>query len=276
MYPPISSNEELRQRRLQLQQQRRWRALKVCWQVLVLGTLVGGITWAVRQPDWIIHQSPQIQIRGNQYLSANAVREMLGLKYPVSLLHIEPQVLNTTLLRQGNITAVTTHRELIPPRITIQVQDQAPVAMADQAARSGLVNANGDWLPLASYQIKADRLPRLKLLSANSGLCPDWPTLYQAIQQSPVSVSEVNCRDPLNLLLKTEIGNLRIGAFDSTRFYQQLQKAHELRGWKQAYQSKNPGIPDVKYIDLENPHKPKIQESISTINRQTNHDTKIP
>jgi cell division protein FtsQ len=276
MYPPIYSNEELRQRRQQLQQQRRVRALKVCWQVLVLGVLVGGITWAVQQPDWIIRQSPQIQIRGNRYLSATTVREMLGLKYPVSLLRIEPHSLNTALMSHGNILAANIHRELIPPRITIQVQDRPPVAIADQAARSGLVNENGDWLPVASYQLPANKLPRLKLLSANSGLCPDWPALYQAVQQSPVLVSEINCRNPLNLFLKTEIGNLRMGAFDNTRFYQQLQKAHELRDWQQSYQTKNREISRVEYIDLENPLKPKIQESTTTEIKSTSNNTKVP
>jgi cell division protein FtsQ len=259
MYPPISSNEELRQRRFQLRKQRRLRAIKVCWQVLVLGALVGGIGWAVRQPDWVIRRSQQIQVSGNRYLSANAVREMLDLKYPVSLLQIEPQSLNKKLLGQGNIAAATIYRELIPPRITIQVQDQAPVAMADRAARSGLVNAAGNWLPLASYQITADQLPRLQLLSANSGLCPDWPALYRAVQQSPVTISEIDCRNPLNLLLKTEIGNLRIGAFEQARFYKQLQKAHEMREWQQQYQLKFHQISDVAYIDIENPDVPKIQ-----------------
>jgi cell division protein FtsQ len=276
MYPPISSNEELRQRRRQLQQQRRVRALKVCWQVLVLGGLVGSITWAVQQPDWIIRQSQQIQITGNRYLSATAVREMLGLKYPISLLRIEPQSLNKALISHGNILAANIHRELIPPRITVQVQDRSPVAIADQATRSGLVNEHGDWLPLASYDLPANKLPRLKLLSANSGLCPDWPALYQAVQQSPVLVSEINCRNPLNLFLKTEIGNLRMGAFDHTRFYQQLQKAHELRDWQQSYQANNREISGVEYIDLENPLKPKIQESTTTSSKKTDVNTKVP
>ncbi len=276
MYPPISSHEELRQRRARLRQQRRFRTLKICWQVLVLGALVSGIIWAVQQPDWVIRQSQQIQIRGNQYLSTNAVREMLGLKYPVSLLRIAPQSLHARLLQQGNIRAATIHRELIPPRLTIQVQDQAPVAIADQAARSGLVNAAGNWLPLASYQITAVQLPHLKLLSANSGLCADWPTLYQAIQRSPVQVSEINCRNPLNIVLKTEIGNLRIGAFDLTRFDQQLQTAHELRDWKKQYQLKYHQTSDVAYIDLENPRAPKIQQSTPIASPKTDINTKVP
>jgi cell division protein FtsQ len=276
MYPPISSHEELRQRRVRLRQQRRFRTLKVCWQVLVLGALVSGIIWAVQQPDWIIRQSQQVQIRGNQYLSSNAVREMLGLEYPVSLLRIAPQSLNARLMKQGHIRAATIHRELIPPRLTVQVQDQAPVAIADQATRPGLVSAAGNWLPLASYQMTAAQLPRLKLLSANSGLCSDWPALYQAIQRSPVPVSEINCRNPLNIFLKTEIGNLRMGAFELTRFDQQLQKAYGLRDWKKQYQLKYQQTSDVAYIDLENPRAPKIQPSTPIASPKTNINTKVP
>jgi cell division protein FtsQ len=269
MNPPLSRKEELRQRRLQLRQQRRGRALKICWQVLVLGAIVSGILWAVQQPDWVIRQSQQIQIRGNRYLAANTVREMLGLKYPVSLLHIEPQSLNNKLLDQGSILAANIHRELLPPRITIQIQDQPPVAVADQADQPGLVNATGTWLPLSSYQIDNDKLPRLRILTASNGLCPNWSIFYQAIRSSPIPISEIDCRDTLNLLLTTDIGDIRIGSFEPTRLRQQLQKAYELGDWKKLYQQKYNQTSDIDYIDLENPDMPKIQQSISNTNKKT-------
>jgi cell division protein FtsQ len=262
MYPPISSQEELRQRRRQLRQQRRVRTVKVLWQLTVIGGLVGGITWAVCQPDWVIRQPQQIQIRGNQFLSANAVRTMLNLKYPISLLHIEPQVLKAQLVSQGHITAATIDRELIPPRLTVRVQDISPVAMADKPARQGLVDEYGHWLPLTSYQVPADRLPKLKLLLVDD-MCPEWPELYQAVSQSPVQVSEINCRNPFNLMLKTEIGTLRLGPFEHTKVYKQLQEAHKLRNWQQQYQHRFTSITDVAYIDLENPTNPRLQLNIT-------------
>ncbi len=261
MYPPLPRKKELRQRRTQLRQRRRWRAVKICWQILVLGVLVSGLVWAARQPDWIIRQPQQIQISGNRYLKAETVRTMLGLKYPVSLLHLQPQHLNASLRQQGNIQAATIHRALLPPRLTIQVQDQAPVAIADQDDQPGLVNASGYWLPTASYQINPEKLPRLKLLAANNGLCHNWSGIYQSLQHSPVPVSEVDCRDALNLFVKTEIGNLRIGAFEPARFRQQLQKAYELGDWQQLYQTKYQQAADIAYIDLENPEFPKIQQA---------------
>jgi cell division protein FtsQ len=268
MNPPLSRKEELRQRRLQLRRQRRGRALKICWQVLLLGTIVSGIFWAVQQPDWVIRQSQQIQIRGNRYLAANTVREMLGLKYPVSLLHIEPQSLNNKLLNQGSILAANIHRELLPPRITIQIQDQPPVAIADQADQPGLLNATGTWLPLSNYQIDNDKLPRLRILTASNGLCPNWSIFYQAIRSSPIPISEIDCRDTLNLLLTTDIGDIRIGSFEPTRLRQQLQKAYELGDWKKLYQQKYNQTSDIDYIDLENPDMPKIQQSVFNTKNQ--------
>ncbi len=269
MYPSLPRKKDLRQRRTQLRQRRRWRAIKICWQILVLSALVGGIVWAARQPDWVIRQPQQIQISGNRYLKAETVREMLGLKYPVSLLHLQPQQLSANLRQQGNIQAATIHRALLPPRITIQIQDQAPVAIADQADQPGLVSADGHWLPTASYLINPEKLPRLKLLAASNGLCPNWSAIYQSLQRSPVPISEVDCRDALNLFLKTEIGNLRIGAFESAKFRQQLQKAHELGNWQQLYQTKYQQAADIAYIDLENPEMPKIQQSTTTNSSKT-------
>jgi hypothetical protein len=100
--------------------------------------------------------------------------------------------------------------------------------------------------------LKADEVPNLRLVGSQS--CPGWSELYRAIQQSPVQISEVDCQDPLHLTLATEIGMVRIGEFDRTKIYKQLQRAHELRNWQQSTSLKN------AIVDLENPQSPKLQE----------------
>jgi cell division protein FtsQ len=250
------SNEELRDRRRQLRKERRTRALKVSWQVLLLGSIVGGVTWGITRPDWTISKPQQVNISGNQALTDNAVRNMLGLKYPTSLLQIEPQALHTKLLTQGSVVTATVHRELLPPRLHVQIRDRLPVAIADKSINNkitkGLLDEAGQWLPLASYRLRADQMPKLRLLA--NGTCPGWTELYQAVHQSPVQINEIDCQDSLHLNLKTEIGTVQIGEFDRTKIYKQLQKAHELRNWQQSTPLKN------AIVDLENPQSPKLQE----------------
>jgi cell division protein FtsQ len=250
------TNEELRDRRRQLRKERQVRTLKVSWQVLLLGSIVGGVIWGVTRPDWTISKPQQVSVAGNKSLTESAVRNMLGLRYPASLLHIEPQALNAKLLSQGSVIKATVHRELIPPRLYVQIRDRLPVAVVDRSINSkitkGLLDETGQWLPLTSYSLKADQIPKLRLIASQS--CPGWSELYRAIQQSPVQISEVDCQDPLHLTLVTEIGMVRIGEFDRTKIYKQLQRAHELRNWQQSTPLKN------AIVDLENPQSPKLQE----------------
>jgi cell division protein FtsQ len=250
------TNEELRDRRRQLRQERRIRTLKVAWQVLLLGGMVGGVVWGITRPDWTISKPQQVSIVGNQSLTENTVRNMLGLRYPTSLLQIEPQALNAKLLAQGSVVRATVHRELLPPRLHIQIRDRLPVATVDRLINSkvtkGLLDESGQWLPLNSYRLKSEQMPKLRLIASQS--CPGWSELYRAIQQSPVQISEVDCQEPLHLTLVTEIGLVRIGEFDHTKIYKQLQRAHELRNWQQSTSLKN------AIVDLENPQSPKLQE----------------
>jgi cell division protein FtsQ len=250
------TNEELRDRRRQLRKERQIRTLKVSWQVLLLGGIVGGVIWGVTRPDWTISKPQQVSIVGNTALTESAVRNMLGLRYPASLLQIEPQALNAKLLAQGSVVKATVHRELMPPRLYVQIRDRLPVAVVDRSINNkvtkGLLDETGQWLPLTSYRLKADEVPKLRLVGSQS--CPGWSELYRAIQQSPVQISEVDCQDPLHLTLATEIGMVRIGEFDRTKIYKQLQRAHELRNWQQSTSLKN------AIVDLENPQSPKLQE----------------
>jgi cell division protein FtsQ len=250
------TNEELRDRRRQLRQERRVRTMKVSWQVLLLGGIVGGVIWGVTRPDWTISKPQQVSIAGNQALTESAVRNMLGLRYPTSLLQIEPQALNAKLLAQGSVVKATVHRELMPPRLHVQIRDRLPVALVDRSIDNkitkGLFDETGQWLPLNSYRLKSEQMPKLRLIASQS--CPGWAELYRAIQQSPVQIAEVDCQDPLHLTLTTEIGMVRIGEFDRTKIYKQLQRAHELRNWQQSTSLKN------AIVDLENPQSPKLQE----------------
>jgi cell division protein FtsQ len=255
MYSSLSP-KELHYRRRQLRRERRVYAFKICWQTLLLLAICGGVLWAIGRPDWTIRQPQQIQIQGNRALTEKAVREMLAIQYPISLLQVEPQAIHSRLREHGSILAATVHRELIPPRITVQVRDRLPVAVVDPSSAkspAGMIDEMGQWLPSSSYSLPTHQIPQLKLLSSDN-TCPNWSDIYRAIYQSPIKIEEVDCRNSLNLILKSEIGNLRLGTFDRTKIYKQLQEAYKLRDWQQYY---DPTA--VLYLDLDNPSSPKIQ-----------------
>jgi len=53
---------------------------------LAVSGIAAGLVWATTRPIWVLHESNQISIEGNQFLSAQ-VRSLLPLSYPQSLLH---------------------------------------------------------------------------------------------------------------------------------------------------------------------------------------------
>lgn len=86
-------------------------------------------------------------------------------------------------------------------------------------------------------------------------MCLNWTYIYQAIHISPVAIGMVDCRNPQNLILQTEVGKVRLGATgDRSRLNSQIQQLDQLRDWKKHAE----GI-DVDYLDLENPDSPKLQ-----------------
>ncbi len=259
------SPAELVGRRKKLRQERRRKFVTTMWRILVLGGLTSGSIWAITLPGWLIRKPEQVVIVGNQFLSEQAIRSILPLSYPQSLLRLQPVAIANQLASQGPIASATVTRQLFPPGLTVKVQERHPVAIAqlitsDQSATNSpevkLLDAQGIWISLEAYtSLEGKRgLPNLKIIGMRENYRPYWPGLYQVISSSPVKISEINWQDPANMILKTEIGLVHLGPY-STKFALQIKVLDRMR---QLPQNINPD--QIAYIDLKNPDlPPKIQ-----------------
>ena len=119
------------------------------------------------------------------------------------------------------------------------------------------VDERGLQLPIDSYRsIVQQSPPSLRLRVPERGICPGWTQLYRAIQTSPVAIGIIDCRNPQNLFLQTEVGKVRLGSVgDESRLNIQIQKLDRLRDWKQS----TPNSETFDYLDLENPNSPHLQ-----------------
>lgn len=225
-----------------------------------------GLVWAVTLPDWVIRQPEQIVIEGNHFLSRQAIRSLLPLSYPQSLLQIQPQALAKSLESQSPIAKATVSRQLLPPGLTIQVKERKPVAIAqspahlnsktsDSTASMGLLDEQGVWMPRSIYtQLEQNQeLPTLKVIGSNAQYRPYWSVVYQAVNQSAMKVLEIDWQDPANLILKTELGTVHFGPY-SSRFTEQLTVLDRMRELPTRIQPSK-----IVYIDLKNPDFPAIQ-----------------
>ncbi len=245
------------------------RAIKLfqyIWRTLATGGLLGGLVWGMAQPVWVLRQSQQVVILGNHLLSAEAIRSLVPLSYPQWLLRIEPEAIAHALESQPAIAEATVTRQLFPTAITVLVRERVPVALAKDTSTPtpkpsvGLLDENGVWMSIQSYTSlsKTRNLPRLQVIGRPELYRPYWPQLYQALSHSPIKITEIDCQDPANLILKTELGIVHLGSY-SSRLAEQIKVLAQMR---QLSAQLNPS--QLAYIELKNPDAPLVQMNHST------------
>ena len=168
------SSAELKNRRQRLQRRRRIKFWQGIWRSLLVTGMAGGLVWAVTLPNWVIRKPEQIEIEGNQLLSVQAVRALIPMSYPQSILQLQPSLVSKGLEDTGPIAEATTTRQLFPPSLTIEVSERKPVAIAlpneGTDAEIGYLDEEGVWMAKSSYTAIEHniQLPTLKVTGLNS------------------------------------------------------------------------------------------------------------
>ncbi len=261
------SHTDLAQRRQKLRRRRQMKILQAIWRTLAISGLAGGSLWVAIQPTWVLNASKQIVMKsGNQVLSEEAMQSFLTLSYPQSLWRIEPSAIADSLKQQPAIAQATVTRRLFPPGLIIEIQQRVPVAIAQQPKSSnadtnnkqvstGLLDASGVWIPLEKYKLvnPAVKLPSLKVIGSPAQYRSYWSQLYPSLNQSSVKIMEIDCQDPTNLILKTELGNVHLGA-PSPQLPEQIKLLAQIRHLSAKL---NPS--QIEYIDLKNPESPLVR-----------------
>jgi cell division protein FtsQ len=252
------SKTELKRRRLQLKRQRRLMVIKSLWRLAGVSSIFGVLFWFGSQSWWTISRPEQIKIAGNRYLSHGAIRSILAIRYPQSLVQLSPAALQQKLMAAGGFEQVSVIRGSLPPRIEIKLVDLQPVAALSQSGSQsvlGLLDRRGMLLPVDRYQT-AYQSPKLTVLVAPDRTdCPNWVDLYREIDRSPVEITTLDCTRSNNLFLQTEIGKIRLGSYQYQPYLRrQILQLDRMRNWAGHTNSKQ-----VDYLDLENPDAPKLR-----------------
>ncbi|QSJ16013.1 FtsQ-type POTRA domain-containing protein [Nostoc sp. UHCC 0702] len=260
------SHTDLAQRRKKLRRQRQLKIIQAIWRSFAISGLAGGLLWVALQPIWVLKAPKQIVMKsGNQVLSQGAIESLLTLSYPQSLWRIQPSAIADSLKQQPGIAQATVSRRLFPPGLIIEIQQRVPVAIAQsdktrntdtgkKQLSTGLIDATGVWIPLEKYKLvnPSVKLPTLKVIGLPEKYRQYWSQLYPALNQSSVKVTEVDCQDPTNLILKTEIGNVYLGA-PSPQLPEQIKVLAQMRNLPTKINTSQ-----IEYIDLKNPESPLV------------------
>ncbi|MBV9387936.1 MAG: FtsQ-type POTRA domain-containing protein [Chroococcidiopsidaceae cyanobacterium CP_BM_ER_R8_30] len=263
---PSGTRSRLSQRRHPPQLKPRVELFQTFWRTLVILGLSSGLAWEMTRPIWVLRQSSQIVILGNHLLSAQAIRSLLPLSYPKSLLKVEPAALAHVLVAQPAIANANVTRQLFPPGITVQVRERVPVAIALRQgsldsdttsikASMGLLDEDGVWIPLRSYLAlsRTSQLPSLKVIGSPEQYHSYWAQIYQTVIHSPIKISEIDCQDPANLMLKTELGIVHLGPY-SSQLAEQLDVLARMRQLPT-----HVSLSQIAYINLKDPRHPLVQ-----------------
>lgn len=259
------SQGELTQRRLMLRRHRRLKQIQSVWRTLAISGLLGGLVWGATQPIWVVRESGQVNVVGNKLLSKQTIQSFLKISYPQTLLEIKPETLAQSLETQPTIADAIVTRKLFPPSLMVQVTERVPVAIAlTKNSPPGFISEDGVWIPQQSYTANSTsfKMPKLKVVGQIEQYKPHWKQLYQAISNLKVKVSEVDWQNPGNLILKTELGTVYLGAY-SSKLSEQLQVLEQMQHLPTQM---NPQ--DIAYIDLTNPATPLIQQTSASLQQQ--------
>ncbi len=262
------SRTDLAQRRKKLRQRRRIKIIQTIWQTIAVSALASSLLWVTVQPAWVLKNSKDIEVSGNQLLSKRAVQSLLVLSYPQSLWRIEPSKIAASLQKQPAIAHANVTRRLFPPGLIVEVKERIPIAIAQnnelkddirKQTTLGLIDATGILMPIELYtSANAVELPSLKVIGSVEQYRGFWTQLYQALSQSSVKITEVNCQDPTNIILKTELGKVHLGA-PSPQLPDQIKVLTQMRHLPTQVNTNQ-----IEYIDLTNPELPFLQVSNST------------
>ncbi|MEN9201827.1 MAG: FtsQ-type POTRA domain-containing protein [Thermostichus sp. DG_1_6_bins_120] len=261
--PP--TREQLLQRRQLLRRQRRSRFWQGSWRLTSSMVVLTGLVLGLRQPYWQIRQPEQIQVQGANWVDPAWVRSQLPLRYPIHIWQVQPAVLEKALLgspsQPSPIAKAQVWRRLLPVGIIIQIQERQPIAQAIRGDQLGLVDIEGNWLALDSFQnpgvfnSSTSPLPRLELLGWESHTPEQWALLLSTLQQSDIPIEAVDWQGGEAIRLRTELGNVYLGPI-SDRLALQIQTLNQMRELRR-YCDCTPE--EIVHIDLTSPTVPTLE-----------------
>ncbi|TVQ08724.1 MAG: FtsQ-type POTRA domain-containing protein [Leptolyngbya sp. DLM2.Bin27] len=259
------SRDQIKTRRQSLRRRRRIAIGQTLWRFWALSGLTVAVFWGTTRPTWLIHSPDQINVSGNHLLSDQAVQNLIPLEYPQPLMKVEPEILARQLRDRGPIVSAEVTRQLLPPRLNVRVEERVPVALVlpvgkgdrttdTQFLQAGFLDAQGAWMPLASFGIgpASPQLPTLQLRGIQPQYQRYWPQIYDTISSSPVAITEIDWQDPNNLVLETILGTVYLGPY-SPELEQQLATLDRMRHLPDQLADS-----EVARIDLSNPDVPTI------------------
>lgn len=148
---PLPPNIERRRR---LRQEKQRERLIQAWRLLVYAGSTTALAWILLSSGWNLRSIDQVRVSGSNRVGPESVVQAAGLRFPLSLLSLQPGNLERRLMDELPVQSVSIHRRLLPPGLEIKLLDRRPIAAATRNAaggiESGMVDRQGFWMPMTA------------------------------------------------------------------------------------------------------------------------------
>jgi len=256
MTGPIAvSHNDLNDRRKQRRNQRNNKLWLFLWRLTFLSSLTLGLSGFIALPYWMIQNSSEIEIQGNQKLAKDLIRSWLEIPYPQQIWRLSIPKLSKHLQEIPALESATFNRQILQPKLTVEVKEREPVALAPTPQGEGFLDATGIWINRNFYQKSDTTAQKLSLtvLGYEEKYRSEWSKMYPEITNSALKIQSVDWRNPSNLILKTELGLVYFGPYNRD-FVQKLLVLNKMKILPSSVPSSQ-----ISYIDLTDPQKPSLQ-----------------
>jgi cell division protein FtsQ len=227
------------------------------WRACCIVSCATGLSLAAIFPNSQIKAQNQIRINGDTLVGEDTIYQALKLTYPQFIWSVNGIEITQKIEAIPSVEAAKVNKQIIPPLITISLQEKAPVALATAQGEIGFLNAQGEWIAQKFYSSNEANfpLPKLKVIDYQLQFQPTWQKIYQLILLYPeLKVSEVHWQTSGDIFLETKIGQIFLGS-ESSRLEQQFKTISKLKNLPKQLKTS-----EIAYIDLSSPGVNLIQK----------------
>ena len=249
------SRNDLKDRRKQRRNQRNGKLFLFVWRLVFVSSLSLGISGLMTLPYSMVQNSSEVEVQGNQKISTDKVRDLLEIAYPQQIWRLPIAQLSKHLQKVAPVETVTITRRLFPAKLTVEVTEKEPVAIANTSKGKGYLDKQGAWINHSFYKKEDTTSQKLSLtvIGFEEKYHAEWSLMYNQLRNSDVKVQSVDWRNPNNLILKTELGPAYFGPYNR-EFSDKLLVLSKMKVLPSHLAANR-----LVYIDLTNPKKPTVQ-----------------
>lgn len=229
------------------------------WRLAVLGMTATGLGWILLTQGWTLRNDEQISVSGSQRLGRSAVMDAAQLDLPLQLLSLQPREIEQNLLKTLPIQAASVQRQLLPPGLTVQLEDRRPLAAATrqgkQGVERGMVDRRGQWMARTTAEHGEQPETTIQVLGWTPVQRPLLEELLERRDQlgSPLQAIAFSADGALSVQT-TALGLVQLGS-DPRLLERQLATLSQLTRSLPVQLRRQPG----SSIDLSDPSKPELQ-----------------